>query len=390
MKRKAAIAALLLAVAVAGLALWRGSDDLAPTATADEGDPRVAVEASPVTRGAVADMREFTGTIEAGQAFTVAPKTGGQIERVHVDIGDRVSRGQLLVELDDDEPAQAVAEADAELAVAQAELEQSRADARLAQRELERTETLAQRNLTSQSELDTARAEAVARETAIAVASARVRQREAAVARARVQLGYTDIRAAWPGSDNERLVGERLVNAGDTVGANTALLTVLSIAPITAAITVPEADYAPLRVDQTARVSTDAFPDRAFRGRVSRIAPQFARDSRQARVEIRVPNEERALKPGMFATVRITVDQVEDAVLIPREALVRVGDEEGVYRVIGEDSTRVRFQPVQVGIQGDDHLQVVAPSDLDGHVVTLGQQLLEDGSPVVVSGLPSS
>ncbi len=390
MKRMAAIAALLLAVALAALALWRGPDDLAPRATAEEADPRVAVEATPVTTGTVADVREFTGTLEAGQAFTVAPKAGGQIERVHVDIGDRVSRGQLLVELDNDEPAQAVAEAEAELAVAQAELEQTRADARLAQRELERTEALAQRNLASQSELDTAQANAVARETATAVATARVRQREAAAARARVQLSYTRIRAAWPGGDEERLVGERLVNAGDTVGANTPLLTVLSIAPITAAISVPESDYAPLRVGQTAKVSADAYPDRTFAGTVSRIAPQFARDSRQARVEIRVPNEERALKPGMFATVRITVDQAEDAVLIPQEALVRVGDEQGVYRVVGEDSAQVRFQPVQVGIQDHSQVQVIAPDDLNGRVVTLGQQLLEDGSPVVVSELPSS
>ncbi len=389
MKRNGTLAVVLIAAATAAAWWWSPRPQTAPAA-AEESDARVAVEAAPVTTGTVADVREFTGTLEAGTAFTVAPKAGGQVERVHVDIGEPVERGQLLVELDDAEATQAEAEAEAELAVARAELQQARADARLARRELERTQTLAQRDLSSQSELDTARAQADARQAAVEVASARVQQREAALARARVQLGYTEIRANWPEGAGARVVGERMVNAGDTVGANTPMLTVLGVAPIKAAITVPESDYAPLRLDQRARVSTDAFPDRSFEGSVSRIAPEFARDSRQARVEISVPNDDRALKPGMFATVRITVDRVESATLIPQEALVRSDGASGVYQVVEGEPARVRFQPVQIGIDGDEHLQVTAPADLGGRVVTLGQQLLDDDSPVVVSELPAS
>ncbi len=388
MKRKGEIGILLLAVGVLGAAVWWTQREQAASGPEQEDGARVAVEAAEVTTGSVADVREFTGTLEAGMAFTVAPKTGGQIERVHVDIGDRVERGQLLAELDDDEAEQAVAGAEAELAVARAELEQAGADARLARRQFERTEALAERNLASQSELDTARAEAEAQQSAITVAQARVQQREAALARARVQLGYTTIRADWPDSDGARLVGERMVNAGDTVGANTPLLTVLGITPIKAAITVPESDYAPIQLGQEARIGTDAYPDRRFDGTVSRIAPRFARDSRQARVEIGLANPERLLKPGMFATVHITVGRVEDATLIPRDALVQVNEELGVYRVEPGEPTRARFQPVEIGISGEDELQVLAPADLDGRVVTLGQQLLEDGSPIVISELP--
>lgn len=390
MKRKGDIALVLIALGALGAAVWWAQREQAATGTDEEEGARVAVEAADVRTGSVADVREFTGTLEAGMAFTVAPKTGGQVERVHVDIGDRVERGQVLVELDDDEAQQAVAEAEAELAVARAELEQARADARLAQRQFERTRTLAERNLTSQSELDTAQAEAEAQQSAVTVAQARVQQREAALARARVQLGYTAIRADWPDSDGARVVGERMVNAGDTVGANTPLLTVLGITPIKAAITVPESDYAPIQLGQQARVSTDAYPGRTFDGTVSRIAPRFARDSRQARVEIRMANPDRLLKPGMFATVRITVGRVEDATLIPRNALVQVNEQLGVYRVEPGEPAHAQFQPVEIGISGADDLQVIEPADLDGRVVTLGQQLLEDGSPIVISELPSS
>ena len=205
-----------------------------------------------------------------------------------------------------------------------------RADAELAARDQARTEQLAERDLASAAELDTARSQAEARRAAVAVATARVAQREAALAGARVQLGYTRVRAAWSGDDAARVVGE-----------------------------------------------------------IARIAPRFAEDSRQARFEVRLANEDRALKPGMFVTVRVTVATASDAVLVPAEAVVRRGDGAGVYRVEPGDPARVRFMPVRLGIQGDEHVQVVSPA-LSGQVVTLGQQLLEDGAPVIVSTLPAS
>lgn len=348
---------------------------------------RVAVEAAPVETGPVADVREFTGTLEAGDAFTVAPKIAGQVEAIAVDIGDRVNRGQVVVELDDDEATQAVAEAEAGLAVARAELQQAEAEARLAERELERTRSLARRQLASQSELDTARAGAEARRAAVAVARARVTQREAALARARVQLGYTAVRADWRGGDEVRVVGERMINAGDTVAANTPLLSILGIDPITAVGFAPEGDYAHLAEGQRVEVHADALPGRTFAGEIARIAPRFAEDSRQARFEVRLPNEGRALKPGMFVTIRVTVATADAATLVPTEAIVRRSEGPAVYRVTDDEPPRVEFIPVRLGLEGEDRVQILDPP-LSGRVVILGQQLLEDGAPVIVSRLP--
>ncbi len=379
---------LVTVAAIAAGAWWLRDQGVAPPA-AEEADGRVAVEAAPVDTGPVADIRTFTGTLEAGDAFTVAPKIGAQIERIHVDIGDRVEQGQIVAELDDDDATQAVAEAEAELAVARAEVEQAEADARLARREFERTRSLAERNLASTSELDTTRARSQAQSAAVAVARARVTQREAALARARVQLSYTRVRADWRGGDDERVVGERMVNAGDTVAANTPLVSVLGIAPITAAVFAPESDYARLSSGQAVEVTADALPNRTFEGRISRIAPRFERDSRQARFEVTLPNEDRALKPGMFVTVQVTVATTDDATLVPEEAIVRRAEGPGVYRIVEGDPPTVRFVPVTVGIEGDSGVEILEP-ELSGRVVTLGQQMLEDDAPVIVSELPSS
>lgn len=388
MNGKRGFAALTVVIAIVAGGWWwsRTADDAGERDARGEGG-RVAVEAAAVETGAVVDVREFTGTLEAGDAFTVAPKIAGRVEAIHVDIGDRVERGRIVVEMDDDEATQAVAEAQAELAVARAELQQAEADARLAERELERTRSLAERQLASQSELDTARARAEAQRAAVAVATARVTQREAALERARVQLGYTEVRADWRGGDSVRVVGERMVSAGDTVAANTPLLSILGIDPITAAGTAAERDYAVLREGQRVTVRADALPGREFGGRITRIAPRFAEDSRQARFEVTLPNGDRALKPGMFVSIRVAVATADGATLVPSEAIVRRSEGPGVYRLNDEDPPRVEFLPVTIGLEGEDRVQILQPA-LSGRVVTLGQQMLEDGAPVIVSELP--
>jgi len=185
------------------------------------------------------------------------------------------------------------------------------------------------------------------------------------------------------------VVGERLVNAGDTVAANTPLLTVLGITPIRAVAFAPERDYARLSTGQDVTVVADALPGRIFSGRIARIAPRFAEDSRQARFEVMLANEDRSLKPGMFVNVRVRVAAADGATLVPAEALVRRAEGTGVYRVREGDPPTVEFVPVTPGIEGDRRIQILEPA-LDGRVVTLGHQLLEDGSPIVVGSLPDS
>lgn len=374
--------ALVLVAAVA--AFWLYREEVAPEREAPERG-RVAVETAEVTTGSIVDTRELTGTLEAQNAFTVAPNIGGRIERIHADIGDVVERGGILVELDDDEARQTVAEAEAALMVARAELGQAESDAELAQREFERTRTLAQRDLASQSDLDAARAQASAERARVAVAEARVREREAGLGAARVRLSYTEVRATWPEGNAEYVVGERMVSRGDSVGVNDPLLSLLSIDPLKAVVFAPERDYPALARGQSTRVTADALPEQVFAGEIARLAPRFDEASRQARVEVRVPNDDRRLKPGMFVTVRIEVARADDVTLVPVGALTRLRGERGVYRVVdGDEGPRARFVPVTLGIESDDEVEIRAP-DLDGRVVTLGHQLLEDDARIRIA-----
>ncbi len=351
--------------------------------------PAVAVEVEEVRKTTVRDVATFTGTLHSRSRFIVAPKVPGRLKRLHVDICDPVKRDQLVAELDDAEYVQQLAQARAELGVARANLEGCRSALEFARREFERTKALSRREFSSESELDAAEAEYKGRLAGHQIALARVVEKEAALKAAEVRLSYTRIRASWePGErerrePDERLVGERFVDEGEMLRANAPIVSVIDIASVTAVVHVVEREYSRMRVGHEASLSTDAFPGRTFSGKVVRMAPLLKETSRQARVEIDIKNPDLALKPGMFVTARVVFGTRDNATVVPTDALSRRDGRRGVF-LVDAAGEKVSFVPVTVGIINRDLAEVLEP-ELSGLVVTLGQHLLEDGSPVMLS-----
>jgi len=344
----------------------------------------VPVEVVPVTRGPIELRRTFSGTLEAPARVVLAPKIAGRVERMDVDMGDPIQRGQVVALLDNDEYEQAVMQAQAELAVARANQVEAASSLEIAERELERMQTLRERGVASESQLDVARADHLTRKAAVEVARANVTRAEAALESARIRLGYTTVSANWSGGDDHRVVAERFVDEGDTVSASTPLLSIVELDPILAVVFVTERDYGQLEIGEPVALTTDAFPDQVFSGSITRIAPIFRQTSRQARVELNVANREHRLKPGMFVRVVVVLDRVEDATIVPIESLTRRDGVDAVF-VVDPDGRHARLRPVRVGIRHGGRVQVDGPG-IEGQVVTLGQQLLEDGSPIRLPG----
>ena len=203
----------------------------------------VPVEVASLERKTLYLHRTFNGTIEPLAQFTVAPKVSGRIQRLFVDVSDPVKRGQIVAQLEDAEFNQSVAEAEARLAVAEANRIEADSSMEITQRELDRTITLHKKGIASDSVLDSARAEHLASQATVKVAEASLKQEEAALAAARIRLGYTRIQADWEKGDDERTVAERYVDEGDTVAANTPLLSIVELDPVIAVIQVTEKDY---------------------------------------------------------------------------------------------------------------------------------------------------
>jgi RND family efflux transporter MFP subunit len=347
----------------------------------------VAVEIVPVRKTTMQAIGRFTGSLRPNSMFVVAPKVGGRLEKLTVDVGDEVRSGQLIAQLDDDEYAQQVEQARAELAVGKANVAETKSALELAKRELKRVTALHEKKMASDSERDEVAARYAAAEAKQKVALAEVTRREAALRAAEVRLSYTRIRVSWEDEKASRVVGERYVDEGEMLRANDSIVSILDNSVMVATIDVIERDYTKLSVGQQATVTTDAFPGREFTGKIVRIAPLLKETSRQARVDIDIQNEKQELKPGMYVRVRIEFDRHENAVIVPFAALARRDGRQGVF-VVDKDGTKARFVPITAGIIEGDLVEVLDPP-LSGNVVTMGHHLLEDGGGIRLPGAPS-
>jgi RND family efflux transporter MFP subunit len=222
-----------------------------------------------------------------------------------------------------------------------------------------------------------------AKQARLEVAKAQVTRAEALLETANIRLGYTKVTADWSGGSDVRVVAERYVDEGHTVSANESLLLIVELDPITGIIFVTEKDYARLQISQVAELATDAYPAENFEGRIVRISPVFQETTRQARVELTIDNPQLRLKPGMFIRSTVKLASLNDAVIVPEAALTARGDRPGVF-VVNEENLTVSWRPVSVGIRQGDRVQVEGEG-LTGRVVSLGHQLIEDGSPIIIS-----
>jgi len=343
----------------------------------------VAVAVSPVENGLIRDVGLFSGTLIPKSQFVVAPKVSGKLKKLYVNIGDRVTKGQVVAQLDDEEYQQQVAQAEADLKVARANFEEAKSALELAKKDLERAVTLHQKGIYSEAQFDSAQAQYQSQEAKFKVSEAQVANKEAALETARVRLSYTRIIATWESGGNVRYVGERFVDEGALLSVNTPIISIVELQPITAVIYATDKEYFRIQVGQAVAVSSSVFPDKKFHGQVVRVAPLLKETSRQARVEVDIDNEEGQLKPGMFINAEIEFGRRENARIIPFSSLVSRGNTQGVFLADMENKKAI-FKPVKIGIIEGERAEVVEPADISGFVVTLGQHLLQDGMGIIL------
>jgi len=378
------ILTVLLIGAAAGLVwlIFGQFQDRSGSSKSGEALRPAPVEVAQIQRRPIELQRTFSGELEALAEFVVSPKVSGRVERVIVNIGDTVKRGQVVAELDNDEYVQAVAQAQADLLVARANLSEAKSALEIANREFKRTDSLLKRGIASDSEFDAASQDRLAKQAKLKVAAAQVTKAESSLETANIRLGYTQVTAGWAGGGEDRIVAERYVDEGQTVAANAPLLLIVELHPIVGVVFVTERDYAYLKPGQLVSLTTDAYSGEQYTGRIDRIAPVFRKSTRQARIEMAIDNPQHRLKPGMFIRATVVLARVPEATIVPEQALTIRDDRSGVF-IVSEDGRSVAWREVKVGIREGDRVQVEGQG-LSGRVVTLGQQLVNDGSLITI------
>ncbi|HNX01035.1 MAG TPA: efflux RND transporter periplasmic adaptor subunit [Candidatus Cloacimonadota bacterium] len=340
----------------------------------------VVVEVGSIKNMTVSDIGEFSGSITSRSLFNVSPKVSGRLENLSVDIGSVVKNGQIVAHIDSGVYEQDLDQAKAQLAISQAQAKEAESALKVSDHDLATQRALFEKGFISQTEIDNIENQNISYRAKRDVALATVQKSQAAVRSAQIQLEYTKIRVNWTDGGKTRVVGERFVDPGAMLTSNTPIISVLDNSMMTVQIDIVERDYPKIKLGQETTITCDAYPDKKFIGRIARIAPELNADSRQARVEIDIPNSEGLLKPGMYARVFIQFQKHENVPVVPVAALCNNKGVQGVY-LIDKNTMKVHFIPLKTGIQQGDFVEILSPQ-IQGDVVTLGQDLLEDGKTI--------
>jgi len=366
LKSKAAVGALSasLIVVAAAAGYWFGTQRTAGTAPTTAGtvssapksgaSSAIAVEAVKVAVQPMPQSITAVGSLRSDESITVRPEVAGRISEILFREGERVARGTTLVRLDP--------------AINKAEVEQGRANLKLAKSKYDRAVDLAKSNFISGQARDEA-------ENNLRVAEAGVQLAEA-------RLAKMEIKAPFSG-----IIGLRVVSVGDYAKEGSDIVNLESIDPLKVDFRVPEIYLKQIQVGQTLHVSLDAIPGKTFEGKVFAVNPLVDAAGRAIVIRALVRNSDTSLRPGMFARVRLITRNLQDALAVPEQAIVPLGDDQYVFKVTDGRAIRVK---VEIGQRRDGKVEIVKGLEPTDMVVTAGHLKIRDGVPVTIVNGPSA
>ena len=355
MKRNVAHVRILAAVAILGSSLMAAGCGASTTTEAAPESTTAAtvVDVTTVTAsvGAIESALEISGTLAPLSRVAVKPKLPGTIEKMLVDIGDAVTMGQTIATIDRREiDAQADA-AVATVSVGKAALETAEASLANAVLEHDRAQNLFDKGALPRQRLDGAQTlhrSAVAQRD---LAAANLAQAEAALRRAREVQRNATITSPVNG-----YVVERNYDAGAIPG-DKPVVVVADMRQMKLEAGVSELEAGRIRVGLKARVSVQAKPGQTFDGVLAAIAPEVDERNRHFMIDVRVPNANRALLSGMYATARIVESTVANAVVVPKDAVMSKDGKRVVQKVQGDVLSTV---VVTEGLSDGTRVQIVS------------------------------
>jgi len=340
-------------LALAGLvgALAAGCKNGKATEDADaEKNATVPVEVQPLKRAEMVAVYSGTAPIEAHEEATVVAKVGGEARQIFVEEGDAVKTGQVLARLDGDRLRLTLAQTEANL--------------RKLERDYKRTLELAEKGLVPKSTAENTKYDLDAL--------------RAGYDSARLELSYTEIRAPIDG-----VISARNIKVGNTIGPNDPTFTVTDLDPLLAFVHVPEKEFRKIAPGQNAEVVIDALGGARFIGTISRISPTVDPQTGTFRARVEVPDATRTLKPGMFARVNIVYERRQDALQLPRTAIIEADGQQSVF-VVG--SGKAEQRTIETGLANGGWIEVLGGLKGSEQVVTVGQAGLKTGTLVKIVG----
>ncbi len=291
-----------------------------------------------------------TATLQPYTDVHLAPASPGRIERIHADESDRVSKGDLLVEMD------------------RTQLNQAMVQLQNLEKDYRRLKTLKEEGSIPEQQYDQIKT-----------------QYEVALSNAEFLKENTTLEAPFSGTVSGRYFenGEMFTGTPNTPEGKAAILSIVETGRLKVTVSVPERFYPNIKTGMPVSIKSDVYPGEEFSGSVLRINPVIDQHTRSFRIELVVPNPDEKLRPGMFARATIDVESVE-TIVVPAIAVLKVQGSNDRYVFIEENGTARRVT-VEIGQRYDDMVEIISDDITAGdNLVIAGQGRLVDGVAVKV------
>jgi membrane fusion protein (multidrug efflux system) len=309
--------------------------------------PTMSVAVEPAARGDIATYYRATASLDPDKRADILARVSGVVERLIAEEGDRVSKGRILLHIEDDEYRHRTT--------------MVRVDLEKQQARLNRAQKMFSQGLSSAEDFDTIRTDTASAEAALDLAE--------------LELSYTEVRAPFDGQ-----VVQRFVDEGQTVSNGTALYSLADMHRLLARVFIPAKEFRSIRPDQPVQLVVTSSGDR-LEGRIDLVNPLVDPESGTIKVTVEVRDYPKTTRPGDFVEVSIVTDSHSDSLLVPRVAVVTERGQHSVYVVDGETAHQ---RSVEIGFEDDVRAEIVSGLEPGEMVVIQGQRALRDGQPVSV------
>ncbi|MDH5434390.1 MAG: efflux RND transporter periplasmic adaptor subunit [Gammaproteobacteria bacterium] len=313
--------------------------------------PAIPVEVTVVKRGDIKNTYQTITTLEPEQEADVIARSTGLVQNIAVEEGDRVTKGQILAQLDVEQLA--------------LEVSQLEATSNKLKKELQRQEQLYKRKLTSLDALDKIKYE--------------YQSHSATFELAKLKYNYATIEAPIDG-----IVTERLIKPGNLIRENAVLFKIVNPSSLKAVLHLPEKEVSHVKKGQSVLLSVSAQEDQMFVGHIERIRPSIDSNTGTFKVVASLDNTDNYLRSGMFGKVEVVFEIRKDRLILEQQAIITQDNRSHVFVV--EDNKAVQ-KNVTIGFKHDGMVEILDGLKVNDQVVTTGQQIVKNDSAVEVIGL---
>jgi membrane fusion protein (multidrug efflux system) len=325
----------------------KSTNDVLDMNTSGKGDTAIPVKVAPVIKGSISAYIETTTTLEPEKEVDILSRTSGLVIKLLVEEGDYVRKDQILLKIDERE--------------VRAAYNSSLATFEERKQQWARAQETFEKKIVSKEAYDQARYNFA--------------KAEADLETSKLRLEYADIRAPFTG-----VITERLINPGSMLSVNQKIFKIVDTDPLLAKIYLPERELTKVTAGQEAALKLEAYAEKSFDAKIKMINPVVDPSSGTFKVTLEVASSESLLRPGMFASVYLVTETHNDALLVPKQALLLEAEKDTIFYVDGKFAYS---REVKVGFRDDKNIEILDDDIKVGmYVVVVGQDGITSGTEV--------